>query len=619
GPRDIVIIDEAHLGTDYKDLCSLTAVLMQDLIKTGAVIIYATHLKQVMHILAHDFAEVQAQQIVLEKMYDYYGKDVRRLVEGIAENSYAIDTLKRCGFPEEFIRWVRIIYDALRKGETVPSDAVPMDVEKIRRNLNPKVDRSDTEGDNDVVFGKVAAGLFPARNFCREYSPQQLSSVDQAETEKWLAVDSRTLIAWRERLFQEMDLDAIRRQSNPRLLTEYCAVLRRYKTAVDDELRARVAVLKAMEERNLAVRNYREKMEILLGKIEEFRADFSDEELKEANADEKNGAALLFWGRHSAIQGICRAMRYDSSYDDLNKIDLMVGMALCTRENTLQPVARANNGYAVENFRSPLMPGAVPLNFRSDAPHPQFIITGPNKSGKTTFLRALQVIELLDRLNLPVPGTVKKPRYERQFTYFGVRESMEKGRSYFRRVGGRLIAFMQGASAGSLGILDELQGSDYWELSAVQAALILYLNRLGVTTFLVTHMREGLRVVRPLLSVTFLKTGVERKPDGELVFDRIVSEDPNLQSQSYGVESVRNHLSDDQFRRALAIREEMVREEALPQVERQGACSAPGPDPVLLPASQDLAEDLGVAPEEITEARCGRVNGGRTPRGTSPV
>ena len=99
-----------------------------------------------------------------------------------------------------------------------------------------------------------------------------------------------------------------------------------------------------------------------------------------------------------------------------------------------------------------------------------------------------------------------------------------------------------------------MHGNDYWELSAVQAAAIKYLQKKGAAVILNTHMREGLAVAQDIPGIRFLRMKTNRRDDGTLHFTYEVEEG---RSESYGIETVKDKITAEEFGRAIAWRETM--------------------------------------------------------------
>jgi DNA mismatch repair ATPase MutS len=106
------------------------------------------------------------------------------------------------------------------------------------------------------------------------------------------------------------------------------------------------------------------------------------------------------------------------------------------------------------------------------------VVTGPNQGGKTTFARTIGQIHILAGLGLPVPATrAVVPLVDRVPTLFEKGENVENRRGHLYDDLVRAREAMDGATRGSLVILNELLSS-----TALEDAL-----------FLGTKLIEGLR------------------------------------------------------------------------------------------------------------------------------
>jgi hypothetical protein len=593
GPRDIVIVDEAHMGSEFKDLSALTTVLMEDLVKKGATILYATHMRNAMELLANRIPHIQPYKLEYE-IDRLKPKPVRALTPGITKGSFSSHTLKRAGFPEFIIKWTEEYYDAIMRGEKVktltefPEETFSRPIETVKSDLEIKAydDVQDRE-----IFCKARDVLFPKKNFYYDYEKADElwnnSNPDKTQEsfKKWNNVKTDDLREFRRVLFDDMvKISEFSADLTPELLR---AKTRNIKGKVSyyyyekDEDMVSVYNKEIKRIESLLINNLKNKIKILVDikasanfncnrviaelrkKIDKLEAGMSsEEELVITVSEDKNKKSLKeqFLSARSTI-----LKQYEKFMDDLGgyglvEIDFLTGTAISMRENKLNFWEDVNKGetFILRNAKSPFIPGAIPVTLEGDTRYPVFAITGPNKSGKTSLVRALQVINSFRRRGLPIPADIgsKIPEYDKMLTFFGGEEDLAKGESYFRSVAERLMYIIKNASSKSLIIMDELHGSDYWELSALQAALIRYFNKVGATVVLNTHMREGLIIAGKTISCKFLKTDVTVAPDGEIIYHYSISEDRNLEAKSLGIETVREHLkTEERYQRALKLRE----------------------------------------------------------------
>ncbi|MBF0215944.1 MAG: hypothetical protein HQL30_03000 [Candidatus Omnitrophica bacterium] len=574
GPRDLVLIDEAHMGSDYKDLTALTTVLMEDLVATGATVLYATHLKSAMRRIAQSDPRINPKQIVL--VDDEDGIAHRVMLPGIAERSLSIRTLESLDYPPEVLKWTEEYYDAILSGTPVPGTAERPVITK--RKQKPVRKKEDDRG--EAIAMEAAKALFPQKNF---YYELELVAYRFAREDiiKWDSVPGA--IDLKKALFKR----PVIRKYEPEKFDDIAvcvAALDRMNNSVVNNLKRKAAMLKKIRKEGLMDHTKPDDMksmvEFLHKSVERFKGfDFADSFKVYGWVEDPETGRRMDRVPVNTPREIRKHYRqsvrqlkheYDTlmgsfSLPELRRLDYLSGIAESMRENDLHFVEHLGEGetFSVKNARSPFIPRdkVVALDLEGDSAHPEFIITGPNKSGKTMSIRTLESLVYLARLDLPVPALMRIPKYDKMLTFFGGKEDMAGGDSYFRDVAERLNSILNQATSGSLVIMDELHGSDYWELSALQAAVIKYLDAIGATVILVTHMREGLGMAREIKSVKFLKTGVRQISDGSLKYDYSISEDPYLEAKSFGVESVKGLLTAKQYNRVLSIRASMEREE----------------------------------------------------------
>lgn len=165
------------------------------------------------------------------------------------------------------------------------------------------------------------------------------------------------------------------------------------------------------------------------------------------------------------------------------------------------------------------------------------LITGPNMSGKTTYMRQIALIVLLAQIGSFVPATSAEIGIcDRIFTRAGLYDRIGSGESTFMTEMVETARILHQASPRSLVLFDELgRGTSTYDGLAVARAVIEYVHnhpQLGCRTLFATHYHEltELESLLPRLQNFHVETA-ER--GGEIVFLYRIA--PGSAERSYGV------------------------------------------------------------------------------------
>jgi hypothetical protein len=121
-----------------------------------------------------------------------------------------------------------------------------------------------------------------------------------------------------------------------------------------------------------------------------------------------------------------------------------------------------------------------------------WVLTGPNRGGKTTYARAVGLAHLLFQAGLYVPaGSARMSPADALFTHFPGRESASPGKGRLDEEAERLAAIFHQATPHSLVLLNEaLSGTSTLEALALARDALRGLRLLGVRAIYVTHLHE---------------------------------------------------------------------------------------------------------------------------------
>jgi DNA mismatch repair protein MutS len=184
------------------------------------------------------------------------------------------------------------------------------------------------------------------------------------------------------------------------------------------------------------------------------------------------------------------------------------------------------------------------------------VLTGPNMSGKSTYLRQVALIVLLAQLGSYVPAeSARVGVVDRVFTRVGASDRLARGESTFMVEMRETADILAHASPSSLIILDEIgRGTSTFDGLSIAWAVAEYLHDtpgLGARTLFATHYHELTDLARTKPRVANAHFAA-REWNDEVVFLRRLVE--GGASRSYGIQVARlAGLPDAVIRRARAI------------------------------------------------------------------
>lgn len=229
----------------------------------------------------------------------------------------------------------------------------------------------------------------------------------------------------------------------------------------------------------------------------------------------------------------------------ISYIDMQISLATIAKENNyVRPEFSHYEEMEIRDGRHPVIEvvsnkGFVPNDLTLYNNEKILLITGPNMSGKSTFMRQNALIAIMAQMGSFVPcNYAKLPIFDQIFTRIGSSDDIASGESTFMTEMLEVNDALQNATEKSLIILDEVgRGTATFDGMALAQAIIEYIHdEIGAKTLFSTHYHELTTLDK---SLSFLKNvHVEANADnfnetGELIFLHKVL--PGSTDQSYGV------------------------------------------------------------------------------------
>ena len=165
------------------------------------------------------------------------------------------------------------------------------------------------------------------------------------------------------------------------------------------------------------------------------------------------------------------------------------------------------------------------------------ILTGPNMSGKSTYLRQVALIVLLAQIGSFVPAdSATIGITDRIFTRIGAQEDLAAGQSTFMVEMTETANILHNATPRSLVILDEIgRGTSTYDGLSIAWAVAEFIHgspRLGAQTLFATHYHELVDLANTLPRVKNFNVAVAEEGDKVVFLHKIV---PGGTDRSYGI------------------------------------------------------------------------------------
>ncbi|HCP32334.1 TPA: DNA mismatch repair protein MutS, partial [Candidatus Acetothermia bacterium] len=229
--------------------------------------------------------------------------------------------------------------------------------------------------------------------------------------------------------------------------------------------------------------------------------------------------------------------------DALAQLDFLLALAIVSSRNGyVRPHFTSKHAIAVRAGRHPVVEQVeefVPNDLILDQGKDLVILTGPNMSGKSVYLRQAALICLLAQIGSFVPAKeATLPIIDRIFARVGASDMLVEGISTFMMEMLETATILERATSKSLVILDEMgRGTSTFDGVSIAWAVARELaTRIKAKTLFATHYQELTRLADELPGVINLHVAVQ-EVGNEVVFLHRV--EPGVAEGSYGVHVAR--------------------------------------------------------------------------------
>jgi DNA mismatch repair protein MutS len=252
--------------------------------------------------------------------------------------------------------------------------------------------------------------------------------------------------------------------------------------------------------------------------------------------------ARLF--RDVCDQVAAAAERLLSTARVLAHLDVYAALAeVAIRNNYVRPALTDGDEIEIVAGRHPVVELTrreepfVPNDARLSDEEEILIITGPNMSGKSTFLRQVALIVLMAQVGSFVPADeARLGLVDRIFTRIGAQDEIWAGQSTFMVEMIEMANILHHATNRSLLILDEIgRGTSTYDGMSIAWAVVEYIHnhpRLRAKTLYATHYHELTELANLLPRVRNYNVAVAEEGDSVIFLHKIV---PGGADRSYGI------------------------------------------------------------------------------------
>lgn len=244
----------------------------------------------------------------------------------------------------------------------------------------------------------------------------------------------------------------------------------------------------------------------------------------------------------------------------LSELDAILSLAVCAEEyNLVKPVLTDKHEIIIKDGRHPVVEvvsknGYVANDCIMKENTNTLLITGPNMSGKSTFMRQLAIIILMAQMGSYVPAKEAiLPIIDKIFTRIGASDDLVSGESTFMVEMKEACNALLNATKSSLILFDELgRGTATYDGMSLAQAILEYVNKnIGCKTLFSTHYHELTALSKEMSTIKNVHVDAHEE-NGEVTFLHKVVSGPI--DKSYGIHVAKlAHMPEELLKRASEI------------------------------------------------------------------
>jgi DNA mismatch repair protein MutS len=225
----------------------------------------------------------------------------------------------------------------------------------------------------------------------------------------------------------------------------------------------------------------------------------------------------------------------------ISEIDMMIALSNVAEEyHFVRPSLVDNGQIKIKESIHPVVQKVldeafVPNDIVLDKKTDMLLITGPNMSGKSTYMRQMAITAILAQIGSFVPAKQASiPVFDAIFTRIGAADDLVSGKSTFMVEMLDANNAVQHATKNSLILFDEIgRGTATYDGMALAQAIIEYIHeKIGCKTFFSTHYHELTDLDQSLARLKNVHVSAKDE-NGKIIFLHTIKEGPT--DKSYGI------------------------------------------------------------------------------------
>jgi len=307
--------------------------------------------------------------------------------------------------------------------------------------------------------------------------------------------------------------------------------------------------------------------------------DLKDMETKILYASERMQAREyeLFCGIRDMVKSRFSDIKQTS--EALAMLDVIISLAVVAKQNNyVRPVIDMGDEITIIDGRHPVVESVlkdsffVPNDMHLDCQsNRMMILTGPNMSGKSTYMRQNAMIILMAQIGSFVPArSAHIGVVDKIFTRVGASDDLASGQSTFMLEMLEVANIINNATSKSFLVFDEIgRGTSTYDGMSIAKAVVEYVankRKLGAKTLFATHYHELCELENTVDGVVNYNVSVKKRGDDIVFLKKIV---PGGTDDSFGIEVAKLAGVDDWIvKRAKEILKELESEGKIKIVTR---------------------------------------------------